>query len=94
MSTGSRKNILQRRQHALSSLDLGASYKIMEGEGVVRFPATDILNTCGIRKDINGESFRPQIILKGLSPLFRYRCFSSGLFAALMSSPFGLGFLT
>ncbi len=52
------KNIPQGRQYTRSSLDLGASWKIMEGKGVVSFSATDILNTYGIRQSINGEGFR------------------------------------
>ena len=47
----------------------------------------------GLRFSIHSNSFgSPQIILKGWFPLHLYWCFSSGLFAALMSSPFGLGF--
>jgi hypothetical protein len=54
------KNIPQGRQYARSSLDLGASWKILEGKGVITLSATDILNTYGIRQDINGEGFRTE----------------------------------
>ena len=54
------KNIPQGRQYARSSLDLGASWKILEGKGVISLSATDILNTYGIRQDINGEGFRTE----------------------------------
>jgi outer membrane receptor protein involved in Fe transport len=54
------KNIPQGRQYARSSLDLGASWKILEGKGVISFSATDILNTYGIQQEINGEGFRAE----------------------------------
>jgi outer membrane receptor protein involved in Fe transport len=54
------KNIPQGKQYARSSLDLGVSWKILEGKGVLSFSATDILNKYGIRQDINGEGFRAE----------------------------------
>lgn len=51
------KNIPQGRQYARSSIDLGLSLKILEGKGTVNLSASDILNTYGIRQDIEGEGF-------------------------------------
>jgi outer membrane receptor protein involved in Fe transport len=54
------KNIPQGRQYARSSIDLGVSWKILEGKGILSFSASDVLNTYGIRQDINGEGFRAE----------------------------------
>lgn len=52
------KNIPQGKQYSRSSLDLGVSWKILKGKGVLNFSASDILNRYGIKQDIQGEGFR------------------------------------
>jgi outer membrane receptor protein involved in Fe transport len=51
------KNIPQGRQLARSSIDLGVSWKILEGKGTLNFSASDVLNNYGIRQEIYGEGF-------------------------------------
>ena len=51
------ENIPQGRQSARSSVDLGASWKILEGKGVVSFSASDLFNMYGIKQEIRGEGF-------------------------------------
>ena len=51
------KNIPQGKQYARASVDLGAKKKIWEGNGEISLAATDILNTYGIKQDINGDGF-------------------------------------
>ncbi|MFC2089452.1 TonB-dependent receptor domain-containing protein [Bacteroidota bacterium] len=54
------KNIPQGKQYARSSIDLSLSWKLLEGRGSINISATDILNTYGIRQDINGVGFRAE----------------------------------
>ena len=51
------KNIPQGKQYSRASIDLGAKKKIWDGRGEINFAATDVLNTYGIRQQINGDGF-------------------------------------
>jgi outer membrane receptor protein involved in Fe transport len=51
------KNIPQGRQLSRSSVDLGILLRLFGSRGELRFSASDIFNTYGIRQEISGEGF-------------------------------------
>jgi hypothetical protein len=51
------RNIPQGRQSARSSVDVGASKKLMKGKGEMTASFTDILNRFGIQQELKGDGF-------------------------------------
>jgi len=51
------RNVPQGRQHARSSLDLVATWPIVQDRPEIAFTFTDMLNDFAVRTDVQGEGF-------------------------------------
>jgi outer membrane receptor protein involved in Fe transport len=51
------RNIAQGMQAARSSVDIGVTMPVMEGQGELSVTVTDLFNEFGLRHDIDGEGF-------------------------------------